>query len=145
MARSVGSLSTTEAKNMSKELEQIIETPYKYNFSILRVVELLICQRVVEQLCKYDDNTTLESRQTVVEIPLLGDLKISPRYFHEQHRLTDESSIHFNFEFVPTNCFRTDLLKAYLSKESPLADTFANIYGERLKELYSRLEGGEIE
>lgn len=141
MSRSAGSLSSKEAKIMSQELEQILDTPYKYNFSILRVIELLLCQRIVESVCSFDEDVPYEDREITVEIPLIGDLTISPRVFHEQHRLTNESSLHFDFKFSPSSGFKSDILRAYQSRETQLADIFANIYGERLKDLYNRLEG----
>ena len=143
MSRSVGSLSSEETKRMASELEMLIDQPYKYNFSILRAIELLVIQRVAEKICTYDDEIPLEDKSVTVEIPLFGDLTITPRVFHEKHRLTDESSIHLSFDFVPSNSFKADVLRAYNEKETPIADIFANIYGERLKVLYNSLVEGK--
>lgn len=139
MSRSKGSASSTEAKTVSRELEQFSGQPYKYNFDYLRLIELLIIYRVAESICSFPDSADIEDKVVTVEIPLLGNLTILPRKFHAQHRLTNEPSLHFDFKFEPLSCFKSDLIKAYVEKETDLTTMLSNLYGERLKELYSRL------
>ena len=144
MARYAGSSSTKEAKTISEELEQLGGKSYKYNFDYLRVIELLLAYRVAEQVCDYGEDTQLEEKITKVEIPLIGELTIRPRNFHAEHRLTKEPSVHFDFEFKPTSGFKSDIIKAYTDKSCSLAELLANIYGDRLDQLYKRLkEEGE--
>ncbi len=143
MSRSHGSISTAETKKIASEINQIIETPYKYNLSILRMIEILICQRISEQVCEFDSDTKLEDRVVKVEIPLIGILTIKPSTFHKNHRLTDESSVHFEFKFKPTSCFKSDIILAYKERTSELADNFLSIYSERINDLYDSLKGGE--
>ena len=143
MARSLGSISTTEAKKIATELEQIIETPYKYNLTILRLLEILICQRISEQVCEYDKMSEISDKVTKVEIPLIGTLTIKPSTFHKTHRLTEDSSVHFDFKFTPTSCFKADILQAYRSNTSELVDHFSSIYSDRINHLYDSLKGGE--
>jgi hypothetical protein len=141
MSRSKGSASSTEAKTISKELEQLSGRPYKNNFDYLRLIELLIVYRVAERICEFPEDADIEDKDVTVEIPLIGNLTISPRKFHAQHRLTNEPSLHFNFRFEPLSCFKSDLLKAYSEKSTDLTTMAANLYSERLKELYNRLDG----
>lgn len=142
MARSKGSLSTEEAKNMAHELEILSDAEYKYNFNYLRLIELLICYRITESVLQFDENTPLEEQVVTVELPLLGNLTISPRVFHAQHRLTNEQSLHFDFSFTPTSGFKSDIMRAFMAKETPLTDIFSDLYSERLKDLYDKLRGG---
>ena len=143
MSRSKGSASSEEAKKVSRELEQLSGKPYKYNFDYLRLIELLIVYRITETICSMPEDTEVEDKEVTVEIPLIGNLIISPRKFHAQHRLTKEPSVHFDFHFEPLSCFKADLVKAYSEKSTDLTTMLSNLYGERLKELYSRLEAGE--
>lgn len=139
MGRSKGSSSTKEAKNIAHELEQLTNIPNKYNLDSLRLSELLLCYRVAEEVCRYNDDEPVENKITQIEIPLIGNLTIKPRIFHEKHRLTDEPSIHFDFTFEPTNRFKADIMKAYMNKETDLTDIFSSIYGDRLRDLYNRM------
>ena len=141
MSRSKGSASSTEAKTISKELGQLSGRPYKNNFDYLRLIELLIVYRVAERICEFPEDADIEDKEVTVEIPLIGNITISPRKFHAQHRLTNEPSLHFNFHFEPLSCFKSDLLKAYSEKSTDLTTMAANLYSERLKELYNRLDG----
>jgi hypothetical protein len=143
MSRLKGSSSSKEAKDFSHELEILGDKPFKYNFDYLRMIELLISYRIAEAVCDFDDDTPIEDKVVTVEIPLIGDLTIYPRLFHAQHRLTGEPSAHFDFKFDPSSCFKSDIVKAYTSKSTDLTDVFSNVYGDRLKELYSRLCGGD--
>ena len=142
MGRGLGSISSPEAKTVAQEMTDIIGTNYSYNFDVLRLMELLIVHRLAEGFCDYSDETPIEDRKVTVEIPLLGELTVKPREFHYKHRLTDEPSVHFDFDFKPISCFKTDLIKAY-GKRSPLTDSLNNLYTERLKELYERLKRGD--
>ena len=142
MARSKGSLSSDEAKIMAKELESLGDTTFKYNFDYLRMIELLLCYRITESILDYPEDTPFENREVTVEIPLIGDLTISPKVFHSQHRLTNEQSLHFDFTFSPSSGFKSDLIRAYTDKDTPLTDIFSKLYGDRLKDLYYRLKHG---
>ena len=139
MPRSKGSLSTKEAKKVAQELEQLLGTDYKYNFDILRVIEMLICQRIQEQVCTFEEDTPLEERSCEVEIPLIGVLKITPSVFHDAHGMTNEPSKHFDFNFKPTSAFKQDVLRAYNNKEPEIGDVFADVYIEKVHELYNKL------
>ena len=140
MARYSGSSSTKEAKTISDELEQLGGRSYKYNFDYLRLIELLLAYRVAEQVCSYNADSTIEEKTTSVEIPLIGELTIKPRNFHSKHRLTEEPSVHFDFEFKPTSGFKSDIMKAYTDKSSSLTEILSNVYGDRLDQLYKRLK-----
>lgn len=139
MSRSRGSLSTTEAKNISSELSQILGTDYKYNFDILRVVEMLLCQRIQEQVCDFDEDTPLEERKCEVEIPLIGVLTITPSVFHDSHGMTNEPSKHFEFNFKPTSAFKQDVIRAYNNSDPELGSVFADVYIEKVHNLYTKL------
>ena len=53
MARLKGSVSSKEAKTISKEIEQIQGSSYRYNFDFLRLVELLLSYKIAEAACEY--------------------------------------------------------------------------------------------
>lgn len=139
MSRSRGSLSTAEAKKVSEELSQILGTDYKYNFDILRVLEMLLCQRIQEQVSEFDEDTPLEEKTCEVEIPLIGTLTITPSVFHDSHGMTNEPSKHFDFNFKPTSAFKQDVLKAYNNKEPEIGQLFAEMYLEKVHNLYNQL------
>lgn len=142
MARYAGSSSSKEAKDIALELEQLGGNTYKYNLDYLRLVELLLAYRIVEQVCDYENDLPIEDKVCKVEIPLIGKLTITPRKFHDKHRLTDEPSLHFDFDFKPTSGFKADILKAYVHKENELQNVLAEIYGQRLQDLYRRMKEG---
>lgn len=139
MSRSRGSLSTAEAKKVSEELSQILGTDYKYNFDILRVLEMLLCQRIQEQVSEFDEDKPLEEKTCEVEIPLIGTLTITPSVFHDSHGMTNEPSKHFDFNFKPTSAFKQDVLKAYNNKEPEIGQLFAEMYLEKVHNLYNQL------
>lgn len=139
MSRSRGSLSTAEAKKISEELSQILGTDYKYNFDILRVLEMLLCQRIQEQVSEFDEDTPLEEKTCEVEIPLIGTLTITPSVFHDSHGMTNEPSKHFQFNFKPTSAFKQDVLKAYNNKDPEIGKLFAEMYLEKVHNLYNQL------
>ena len=128
-----------EAKSISHELEMLCGSGFKYNFDLLRLIELLICQRVAETVCEFDESASIEDKCVTVEIPLIGDLTIKPSVFHAQHRLTNEPSFHLDFEFTPSSGFNADVRKAYTENSTELTNIFSNLYGDRLKSLYERL------
>lgn len=140
MARLKGSVSSKEAKSISKEIEQIQGSSYRFNFDFLRLVELLVSYRVAESVCEYPKDTPIEDMCVTVEIPLIGFITIKPRVFHEKHRLTDDQSFHFDFEFKPSSGFKSDIARAFLGKDNDLADVFSSIYSTRLQDLYQRLK-----
>jgi hypothetical protein len=140
MSRLKGSVSSKEAKTISKEIEQLQGTTYRYNFDFLRLVELLISYRVAECVCEYPKDTPIDNMCVTVEIPLIGNLTITPRVFHEKHRLTEDQSFHFDFDFKPSSGFKSDISHAFLNKESDLSDVFSSLYSTRLQELYKRLQ-----
>lgn len=142
MSRSRGSLSTAEAKKVSEELSQILGTDYKYNFDILRVLEMLLCQRIQEQVSEFDEDTPLEEKTCEVEIPLIGTLTITPSVFHDSHGMTNEPSKHFDFNFKPTSAFKQDVLKAYNNKDPEIGRLFAEMYLEKVHNLYNQLREG---
>lgn len=142
MSRSRGSLSTAEAKKVSEELSQILGTDYKYNFDILRVLEMLLCQRIQEQVSEFDEDTPLEEKTCEVEIPLIGTLTITPSVFHDSHGMTNEPSKHFDFNFKPTSAFKQDVLKAYNNKDPEIGQLFAEMYLEKVHNLYNQLREG---
>lgn len=139
MSRSRGSLSTVEAKKVSEELSQVLGTDYKYNFDILRVLEMLLCQRIQEQVSEFDEDTPLEEKTCEVEIPLIGTLTITPSVFHDSHGMTNEPSKHFDFNFKPTSAFKQDVLKAYNNKDPEIGQMFAEMYLEKVHNLYNQL------
>lgn len=143
MARSLGSTSTKESKAFAMEIEKLIETPYKYNLNIMRLIEVLLCQRVAEKVAEFPEGTDVTDKIVTVEIPLIGEITFKPSVFHKAHRITSESSVHFDMEFKPTSCFKFDIIRAYKEGSSELTDIFSSIYSERIQELYSKLKAGE--
>lgn len=143
MARSKRSLSSSEAKEIAKEMQLLFDTKYKDNLNFMRLLEMLLVQRVVEQTCDFDENTPIYSMATTIEIPLIGDLKIIPSIFHEVHGTTKKPSYHFSFEFTPSSSFKTDLIQAYTTKDSDIPEYFSSMYGEQLKKIYNDMRGGE--
>ena len=103
MARSKRSLSSSEAKEIAKEMQLLFDTKYRDNLNFMRLLEMLLIQRVVEQTCDFDEDTPIYSMATSIEIPLIGDLKIIPSIFHEVHGTTKKPSYHFSFEFTPSS------------------------------------------
>lgn len=143
MARLKGSVSSKEAKTISKEIEQIQGSSYRYNFDFLRLVELLLSYKIAEAACEYPKDTPIEEMTVCVEIPLIGYLTITPRYFHEKHRLTDEPSLHFDFEFTPTSAFKSDVIRAFTGRDCDLKDILSSVYADRLQEIYKKFQSGE--
>ena len=141
MGRAKGSLSTPAANEMSKLMEILGAKDSKDGINYMRMIELIICYNVVEALYKMDDDKPIEEKSVTVEIPLLGNLKIMPRQFHERHRLSESPSVHLDFEFTPTSGFKVDLIKIYSKKNYDIAELFSTLYSERLKELYNKLCG----
>ena len=144
MSRSKGSTSSATAKEISHQMETILGTKYKYNFDILRIVELLICHKIVQELDRLnnDENADPDNRSVTVEIPLIGSLTITPSEFHSRHGITNEPSTHFEFDFKPTSGFKSDVARAFNDMDSGIGDVFAQIYSDRLKELYDRFRKG---
>lgn len=144
MSRSKGSTSSATAKEMSHQIETILGTKYKYNFDILRMVELLICYKIVQELDKLDKSEEADpnNRSVTVEIPLIGNLTITPSEFHSKHGITNEPSTHFEFEFKPTSGFKSDVARAFNDMDSGIGDEFAQIYSDRLTELYDKFRRG---
>lgn len=139
MSRSKGSLSSAQAKEVAQELSQILGTPYKYNFDVLRVIEMSLCQRILEQVCEFPEGTPVEEMVCTVEIPLIGDLVIKPSVFHGAHGITNKPSTHFEFIFKPTSSFKQDIGRAYSKEHPELAEEFSQIYMEKVRELYEKM------
>ena len=137
MARCEGSLCSKEAKVYADELTTLTGLPYKQNLDYLRFLERLLVYRITEQIC--NENAKEEDLPiTTVELPLLGKLIIKPILFHKTHRLTNKSSLHFEFEFEPLSGFKKHLCDAYTIKECQLPTDFADMYGEKLSDIYER-------
>lgn len=143
LARSKRSLSSDEAKLMSKEMETLFETKYRDNLDFMRMLEMLLIQRIAEQTCNFNEDTPVYMMSTKVDIPLVGTLKVIPSVFHAVHGTTKQPSYHFEFEFEPSSSFKTDLIKAYTTKESDISYYFSDLYGKELKDLYNKMRGGE--
>ena len=144
MGRSKGSLSTPTANEMSKEMEALGCKDSKYGIHYMRMIELLVCYRIAEEVCKNGKESVLENGVTV-EIPLFGNLTIKPRQFHKVHRMSDEPSMHFDYTFSPSSGFKVDLLRIFSYENFDIADVFSTLYSDRLKEIYTRLRGNDIE
>lgn len=142
LARSKGSLSSKVAKEFAKEMEQLGGSKYRENFDCLRMIEMLMCQRIMEQVQEYEDDTEIYQKVTKVELPLIGNIIVTPRIFHEAHGVTNKPSIHFDFTFEPSNVFKSDVLSAYTKNESPIPEYFAEKYTKQLKDLYNDLRLG---
>lgn len=134
MARSEGSLCSSEAKDYAQEIAQISGLPYKQNLDYLRFIEKLLTYRVTEQVREHTNEDNLPIVE--VEIPLLGNLIIKPVVFHKSHRLTDKPSLHFEYEFEPLSGFKKHILDAYTIKECDLPIEFAKEYGQKLINIY---------
>ena len=139
MPRSKGSLSTQQAKEISQEIAALIGTPYKYNLDIMRLIELLLCQRIVEQVTAYDDSVPITERDATVEIPLIGELSIIPNVFHESHGMTNQPSIHFDYVFKPTSAFKQDINRAFSQHQTDLPEILTAVYSEKVTEAYRKL------
>lgn len=139
MPRSKGSLSTQQAKEISQEIAALIGTPYKYNLDIMRLIELLLCQRIVEQVTAYDDGVPITERDATVEIPLIGELSIIPNVFHESHGMTNQPSIHFDYVFKPTSAFKQDINRAFSQHQTDLPEILTEVYSEKVTEAYRKL------
>ena len=140
MGRRKGSITTPDTAEMALEIEKLWGSKQKYNVDIFRLIEILMSYRVAEAICSHSEDEPIGDIKTEVEIPFIGTISISPRVFHEKHRLTDEPSIHLDFEFTPNNGFKSDVLRAYRQRESDLCDIFANLYSDRLTEIYNRIQ-----
>lgn len=139
MARSEGSLCSKEAKVYSEELETLTGLPYRQNLDYIRFLERLFVYRIVEQICS--KSTEDEPNPiTTIEIPLVGKLIIKPVLFHKTHRLTNKSSLHFEYEFEPLSGFKKHLCDAYIYRDCVLPNEFAEMYGQKLTDIY---EGGD--
>lgn len=140
MSRSEGSLCSHEAKCFADEITTISGLPYKQNLDYLRLIEKLIIYRVVESVretCTSNEitsNTNLPPVQ--IELPLIGILTVKPVIFHEQHRLTNKPSLHFEYVFEPLSGFKRHLMDAYLTRECEIPMEFSNMYGQKLVDLY---------
>lgn len=141
MSRSKGSLSSAQAKEVAQEMSQILGTPYKYNFDVLRVIEMCLCQRIIEQVCSYDENTPIEEQVCTVEIPLIGTLTIKPSVFHGAHGITNKPSTHFDITFKPTSSFKQDIGTAYSRERSEIAEELSRVYMDKVHELYQKMRG----
>jgi hypothetical protein len=137
MARSEGSLCSKEAKVYAEELETLTGLPYRQNLDYIRFLERLFIYRVTEQICN-NVNTDDDKPITTIEIPLVGKLIIKPILFHKTHRLTNKSSLHFEYEFEPLSGFKKHLCDAYLLKTCKLPTEFAELYGLKLSEIYEK-------
>lgn len=139
MARSKGSICSKEAKDYAIELETLTGLPAKQNLDYLRFLEMLMVYRVAEQVKAARDKDSVAMSATV-EIPLIGDLIISKSIFHKKHTLTDEPSIHFEYEFRPSNAFKNGIYDAWFNDCTQLPREFADMYGQKLQDLYTQEE-----
>lgn len=139
MARSEGSLCSKEAKAYADELTTLTGLPYKQNLDYIRFIERLLVYRITEEIC---ENVTEEDDKpvTTVEIPLIGKLIIRPVTFHKSHRLTDKPSLHFEFDFEPLSGFKKHLCDAYTYRECQLPIEFAEMYGQKLSDIFEEGE-----
>lgn len=143
MPRSKGSLSTQQAKEISQEVSDLIGTPYKYNLDIMRLIEILLCQRIVEQVTAYPDDVPITERDVTIEIPLIGELSIIPNVFHESHGMTNQPSIHFDYVFKPTSAFKQDINRAFAQHQTELPEILTRVYSEKVQEAYRKLREEE--
>lgn len=143
MPRSKGSLSTQQAKEISQEVSDLIGTPYKYNLDIMRLIEILLCQRIVEQVTAYSDDVPVTERDVTIEIPLIGELSIIPNVFHESHGMTNQPSIHFDYVFKPTSAFKQDINRAFAQHQTELPEILTRVYSEKVQEAYRKLREEE--
>ena len=143
MPRSKGSLSTQQAKEISQEVSDLIGTPYKYNLDIMRLIEILLCQRIVEQVTAYPDDVPITERDVTIEIPLIGELSIIPNVFHESHGMTNQPSIHFDYVFKPTSAFKQDINRAFTQHQTELPEILTRVYSEKVQEAYRKLREEE--
>lgn len=141
MARSTGSQSSKEAKQLSQELVVLSGIPYKQNFDYLRFIEMLLCYRIAESIRQHNSVLVGNKPNVTVEIPLIGKLTIKPTVFHKAHRLTNNQSIHFEYEFKPSSGFKSDIAKAFELGESSLPLVFTELYGQKLRDYYDDLKG----
>ena len=141
MPRSKGSSSTKAAKSIATEISDFLGTPHKYNLDILRLIEQLVCMEIADQVSEYDEDTPITDKVVNVEIPLIGNLEITPTVFHEAHGMTNKPSIRYVYKFDPTSAFRQDVIRAFTSQDTDMPDILTDVYVERVKALYSQLRG----
>lgn len=136
MARAKGDVYTIQAGEIAKELTQLNGIPKNVNLNYLRNTEALLIYRVVEQVIEGKGG---EFDPIVIEIPLIGTLKIVCTEYHQQHHKTGKPSNIITYEFEPTYCFATHIKRAITSKECNLPELFADKFGELLGDKYKSL------
>ena len=135
--RKVGTILSPECKSYAKDIETICEVPEYIGLQLLRLISSLVCQRISEQVQENKKNGIEKSVN--VEIPLLGNLIITPQIWHKHHLKTDKPSVHFNFEFKPLPTFKTQVSKIYNNDECELITLLSKEYAKILVETYKSL------
>lgn len=136
--RKPGTILSPECKSYAKDIETICDVPEYIALQLIRLIENLICQRISEQVQENKgNNKTLEP--VSVEIPLLGNLIITPQIWHKHHLRTDKPSIHFDFKFEPLNTFKNHISKMYNNDSCELISLLSKEYADILVKAYKDL------
>lgn len=135
--RRVGTILSPECKNYAKDIENICDVPENINLQYLRLIESLVCQRICEQV--QENKKHNEDVPVTVEIPLIGNLTITPQVWHKHHLKTDKPSIHYNFDFEPLPTFKTHISKIYTSDECSLVSLLSETYAKTIVDMYKEL------
>lgn len=135
--RKPGTILSPECKNYAEDIETISGVPKDISLQLLRLIEGLVCQRICEQVQENKKNDT--NLPINVEIPLIGNLIITPQMWHKHHLRTDKPSTHFNFEFKPLSTFKTHISKIYNKDECELVSLLSESYAKILVETYKNL------
>lgn len=138
--RKPGTILSPKCKEYAEEIEQLTNVPQYINLQYLRLIELLVCQKVNEEILLHsNNNVNKELPNVTVEIPLLGNLKIIPKLWHHNHLRTGKPSIHYEFEFEPFPAFKNHISKIYSGEDCELTSLLSDAYSKILVDTYKNI------
>lgn len=137
--RKVGTILSPECKSYAKDVESVTQIPETIALQLLRLIENLVCQRICEQMLDNKNNDKPMSEPVVVEIPLIGNLKIIPNSWHQNHQGKGRSSLHFDFEFEPLPTFKRHILNIYTTNSCELVSLLSEKYSKILVDSYNNI------
>lgn len=136
--RKIGTILSPECKSYAKDIETISEIPANIALQLLRLIESIVCQRLLEKFQESKRNNN-ELESISVEIPLMGNLIVTPQIWHKHHLKTDKPSIHFDFAFEPFTSFKNHISKIYNEDTCELISLLSKEYAEILVKTYKDL------
>ena len=135
--RKIGTILSPECKTYSKDIENITTVPEYINLQYLRLIENLVCQRICEQVLE-NKKECITDNPVTVEIPLIGNLTITPVNWHKSHLGTGKSSLHFDFDFEPLPTFKKHIQSIYTTDNCELISLLSEQYSKILVNNYSK-------